>query len=92
MTRVEAWAALYEQGATLKLIADAAGSDYSVVRRALLAHGVTMRPRGGPPGCRTGWHREIPSLRSSGLTYREIGQRFGVSTQAVQQAMSRLAP
>ena len=41
-------------------------------------------PRGNPNRKR---QRQIAELRAAGLTYREIGERFGVTVQAIYESL-----
>lgn len=91
MTRDEAWAELYRGGASVTLIADAAGFSRTRVHQVLAEQGVAGRKPGRVPG-RVSWHSEAVVLWAQGLTQYEIAARFGVSQSTVSVAISRFAP
>lgn len=70
---------LYTQGCSLDSIAVELGIHESTVRSALLRAGVRMRRRGAPgvPLSR------LVALRTSGLTYDEIGRAVGLTKCSV---------
>jgi hypothetical protein len=80
------WPALYEAGATLREIATASDRTFHAVRLELLTQGVVLR-RGGNE--RANWYAEAAALRADGHTLQAIGQRYGVSYQAVAKALRR---
>ena len=38
------------------------------------------------------WHDKAVNLRTDGLTYREIGEKFGVTRERVRQVLKELSP
>ena len=92
MTSADAWLALYRRGATLAEIAAASSVSISTVRRTLHARGVVMRSKGRQAGTSQAPRRmKMAALRARGMTFRAIGLRYGVSVQAVHQALQRQA-
>jgi hypothetical protein len=63
------------------------------VRQELLARGVLMRPqnRHGTRNRQSVWHKAAAELRAGGVSFGEIGRRFGKTKQAVRIAFQRLA-
>ena len=98
MSARKEWVARYQAGETLQQIATSAGVSLQTVWSHLQKQGVPMRPRGNVRGTklsrkgRPSWHAEAVALRAQGLTLKAIGQRFGVSFQAVHQALRSMAP
>jgi predicted transcriptional regulator len=91
---VELAASLYARGLSLEEVAKRMQrSSPAGIRSALIREGVVMRRR-GPRGGRPGWNREINiqdarNLRGQGWTYQRIGDKYGVTRQAVQQILAR---
>ena len=73
------------EGATISEMASALGVSYQVMRLAVIRLGLAV-PRKNivVPKDR---YREVVDLRESGLTYQQIGDRFGVSGECVRQIL-----
>lgn len=88
----EAWLSRYEAGETLREIAGPAGVSPGTVLNHLREVGAQVRPRGSPAGTRlakSAWHEAAVAMRAEGKSLRQIGAAFGVSYQAVSQALAR---
>jgi hypothetical protein len=89
----DTWPALYAAGAALREISERTGFTKKRVRQELLARGVIMRPqnRRGTRNRTSAWHETAVELRAGGVSFFEIGRRFGKTEQAVRIALRRLA-
>src|SRR3954466_5659396 len=89
----DTWPALYAAGTTLREISERTGFTKKRVRQELLARGVVMRPqnRRGTRNRPSAWHERAVELRAGGVSFFEIGRRFGKTEQAVRIALRRLA-
>lgn len=78
----------YAAGQTCAEIAQQEGVLEITVRRILQRQGVTLRSSG--PRRTAAWHDQAAAMRSQGMKLREIAAAFGVGTQAVWNAISRM--
>lgn len=83
----------YREGATLNALAASAGMSGRILRDALVAYGVAIRPRGYPVGL---WRDDTPErlaqvrkLKAEGQSFATIAEALGISRQAVQQMFRR---
>ena len=86
---------LYSKGLTVQAVADSFGCSRATVDRALDDLGVEKRARGNQSKLRTGaigirWEK-YHKLKTAGKTWQEIGDKFGISKQAVQKFYIRWA-
>lgn len=80
----------YASGQGLVRIGSALGMTAVGVRRILIRAGVTMRRAGGARAQHYSQHTsQMRSLRAAGWSFRAIGDKYGISKQAVQQLLTR---
>lgn len=87
---------LYLSGLSLEQIAGLLGFTASGIWQAIRGIGCRTRRRGCPRGSENSNRKidanEALKLRQSGISLAAIGQRWGVSRQAVQQMLARKEP
>lgn len=88
--KIERIRALVAQGKCGRIVAQEIGLSESRTRGLALEAGISfpgkqgLAPRGPMPIA-----FEMAAMRAKGATFQQIGSRFGVSRQAVHQAVSR---
>jgi hypothetical protein len=85
MTRAEAAAEMYRQGATLRQITAALGKQPSVWRKRILACGVTLRPPGRPAAIDL---VRAQALIDYGIKQGDVARHFGVTPAAISAAIA----
>ena len=79
--------ALYEAGRSLHRIAEMFGVNHTTINYHLRREGVALRPNGThelPIST-----KEILQLREQGWTYKQIGERVGVSPDTARRRVDR---
>lgn len=95
---------LYKEGWGTKQLGEKYDCDHVTILRILEKHGVPRRPRGAPPGVphlkRTNRRMDrgqkinvadAKKLREEGWSLKQIGEKYGVSHQAVSVALKKEA-
>ena len=82
--------ARYRRGERLRDLAGEYNVCYATLSRRIVAEGELLNKPGRPKGVKSGpvnpeQLREMREMRRKKMTYREIGERFGMTRQGAQQ-------
>lgn len=78
----------YRAGATIRVLAEQYECSKHTIQRALIAAGVTSRPRGKPSPL-AGHDNAITTRYTGGETIQQLADRYGVATATVRNSLAR---
>ena len=81
--------ALYEAGRSLNQIAEKFGVRHTTIYYHLRRQGVTLRPTGVHGLRRMPTTQRIEQLRAQGLTWAQVAEQVGMSTDGVKRRIYR---
>ena len=81
--------ALYQAGRSLNQIAEKFGVRHTTIHYHLRRQGVTLRPTGVKDLRRMPTTQRIEQLRAQGLTWAQVAEQVGMSTDGVKRRIYR---